>query len=133
MRPAHRSRKRRQLLENLKAGKGTAGKVLNDDEIANQLTLISQKVNTAIDKINSGQGTIGQLHGKPATLRLPERNDARSEFAGQGYARESEEVPANQAGDFLTGTRGFEAWQAAERLQFWKNAGETACATPINQ
>jgi phospholipid/cholesterol/gamma-HCH transport system substrate-binding protein len=55
----------KQLLENLKAGKGTAGKLLNDDEIANQLTLIAQKVNTAIDKINSGQGTIGQLMVNP--------------------------------------------------------------------
>ena len=53
------------MLDNLNAGKGTAGKLLNDDEIYNQLTLITQKVNTAIDKINSGQGTIGQLMVNP--------------------------------------------------------------------
>jgi phospholipid/cholesterol/gamma-HCH transport system substrate-binding protein len=53
------------MLDNLKAGKGTAGKLLSDDEIANQLKLISQKLNTTIDKINSGQGTIGQLIVNP--------------------------------------------------------------------
>jgi phospholipid/cholesterol/gamma-HCH transport system substrate-binding protein len=53
------------MLENLNAGKGLAGKVLTDDQIYTQLTLITQKVNTAIDKINSGQGTIGQLVVNP--------------------------------------------------------------------
>ena len=40
-------------------------KLLTDDEIYKQLTLIGQKVNTAMDKINSGQGTIGQLMVNP--------------------------------------------------------------------
>ena len=53
------------MLDNLNAGKGTAGKLLKDEEIYKQLNLISQKVNTAIDKINSGQGTIGQLVVNP--------------------------------------------------------------------
>jgi phospholipid/cholesterol/gamma-HCH transport system substrate-binding protein len=53
------------MLDNLNAGKGTAGKLLTDDQIYNQLNLIAQKVNTAIDKVNSGQGTIGQLLVNP--------------------------------------------------------------------
>jgi phospholipid/cholesterol/gamma-HCH transport system substrate-binding protein len=53
------------MLDNLKAGKGTAGKLLNDDEVYHQLDLITQKVNSALDKVNSGQGTIGQLVVNP--------------------------------------------------------------------
>ena len=39
--------------------------MLTDDEVYKQLTMTFQKVNTAIDKINSGQGTIGQLVVNP--------------------------------------------------------------------
>ena len=53
------------MLDNLNAGKGTAGKLLTDEEIAKQLDLIAQKLNVAIDKLNSGQGTIGQLMVNP--------------------------------------------------------------------
>ena len=53
------------MLDNLNAGKGTAGKLLTDDQIYTQLNLISQKVNTAMDKLNSGQGTLGQLMVNP--------------------------------------------------------------------
>ena len=69
------------MLDNLNAGKGTAGKLLNDEEIYKQLNLISQKVNTAIDKINSGQGTIGPAGGESAALRLAERRHARDDRA----------------------------------------------------
>jgi phospholipid/cholesterol/gamma-HCH transport system substrate-binding protein len=53
------------MLDDLNAGKGTAGKLLKDDEIANQLDQIGRKINVAMDKINSGQGTIGQLMVNP--------------------------------------------------------------------
>ena len=53
------------LVDNLNKGKGTAGKLLTDDELYKQFNLITAKVNTAVDKINSGQGTIGQLIVNP--------------------------------------------------------------------
>jgi phospholipid/cholesterol/gamma-HCH transport system substrate-binding protein len=49
------------MLDNLNAGKGTAGKLLTDDELIHQVDAIAAKVNTAIDHINAGQGTVGQL------------------------------------------------------------------------
>jgi len=52
-------------VDDLNAGKGTAGKLLKDEDIYNQLDLISKKINTTMDKINSGQGTIGQLMTNP--------------------------------------------------------------------
>ena len=55
----------KKILENLNAGKGTAGKLLNDDEVYRQLNLIAAKVTETIDKINAGQGTIGQLVVNP--------------------------------------------------------------------
>ena len=54
------------MLDDLNAGRGTAGKLLKDEEIYNQLDLISRKINTTMDKLNSGQGTIGQLIANPA-------------------------------------------------------------------
>jgi phospholipid/cholesterol/gamma-HCH transport system substrate-binding protein len=53
------------MLDELNAGRGTAGKLLKDDEVYRQLTAITQKVNVAIDKISAGQGTIGQLVVNP--------------------------------------------------------------------
>ena len=55
----------KKLVDDLNAGKGTAGKLLKDEDIYNQLDLISKKINTTMDKINSGQGTIGQLMTNP--------------------------------------------------------------------
>ena len=55
----------KRLLDELNAGRGTAGKFLKDDEIYRQITGITQRLNTAIDKINAGQGTLGQLVVNP--------------------------------------------------------------------
>ena len=40
-------------------------KLLTDDQVYAQLESIEGKVSTAIDKINAGQGTIGQLMVNP--------------------------------------------------------------------
>jgi phospholipid/cholesterol/gamma-HCH transport system substrate-binding protein len=49
------------MLADLNAGKGTAGKLLKSDELANQLQTTIGKIDSILDKVNSGQGTIGQL------------------------------------------------------------------------
>jgi phospholipid/cholesterol/gamma-HCH transport system substrate-binding protein len=53
------------ILSNLNAGKGTAGQLLHNDQIAKQLSSTLTKINVTIDKVNSGQGTIGQLLVNP--------------------------------------------------------------------
>jgi phospholipid/cholesterol/gamma-HCH transport system substrate-binding protein len=56
----------KKMLDDLNAGRGTAGKLLKDEDFYNQMDLISKKLNATMDKINSGQGTIGQLMTNPA-------------------------------------------------------------------
>jgi phospholipid/cholesterol/gamma-HCH transport system substrate-binding protein len=48
-------------VDDLNAGKGTAGQLLKSDELSNQLKGTISKIDSIIDKVNSGQGTIGQL------------------------------------------------------------------------
>ena len=55
----------RRMLNDLNAGKGTAGKILKDEDVYRQLSQIEAKLNTAIDRITSGQGTLGQLVVNP--------------------------------------------------------------------
>lgn len=55
-----------KMVDDLNAGHGTAGKLLKDEEIYNQLDAVAKKVNTAMDRLNAGQGTIGQLMTNPA-------------------------------------------------------------------
>ena len=56
----------KKMLDDLTAGRGTAGKFLKDDDVYNQLDLISKKINSTMDQINSGKGTVGQLLTNPA-------------------------------------------------------------------
>ena len=55
-----------QLLADLEAGRARAGKLLKDDTLNNKhgSSLIA-KVDTTVDKLNSGQGTLGQLLVNP--------------------------------------------------------------------
>jgi phospholipid/cholesterol/gamma-HCH transport system substrate-binding protein len=53
------------MVDDLNKGKGTAGKLLKDDEIAKQLAAIAAKIDTAVDRLNAGQGTLGQLMVNP--------------------------------------------------------------------
>ena len=45
--------------------KGTAGKLLKDEQLYRQFNQLMAKIDTTIDKINSGQGTLGQLMVNP--------------------------------------------------------------------
>ena len=44
----------------------TAGKLLSSDELHNQLQATMGRLDTLLDKINNGQGTIGQLLVNPS-------------------------------------------------------------------
>lgn len=55
----------KKMLDDLKAGQGTAGKLLKDDEVNRRLTEIAKKVDLAEEKINSGEGTIGRFMTDP--------------------------------------------------------------------
>ena len=50
----------------LNQGKGTAGKLLNSDDLHDQLLTTMGRLDTLLDKINNGQGTIGQLLVNPS-------------------------------------------------------------------
>ena len=53
------------LVADVNAGKGTAGKLLKDDELHRRMDDLLAKLNATIDKIAAGQGTIGQLIVNP--------------------------------------------------------------------
>ncbi len=50
-----------KLVDDLNAGKGTAGQLLKSDDLSNQLKTTIAKLDSILDKVNSGKGTIGQL------------------------------------------------------------------------
>ena len=52
-------------MTDLNAGKGTAGKLLKDEKLHQRIDDLVAKFNTAVDKINSGQGTLGQFVVNP--------------------------------------------------------------------
>ena len=52
-------------MADVNAGKGTAGKLLKDDQLYRRLDELVAKLNGTMDKINSGQGTLGQLMVNP--------------------------------------------------------------------
>ncbi len=56
----------KRMIDDLNAGKGTAGKLLKDEDVANQIDAVARKLSIAMDQINGGQGTIGQLMSNPA-------------------------------------------------------------------
>jgi len=49
----------------LNAGKGTAGKFLKDDTLHKRLDELLTKMNGTVDRINSGQGSLGQFVVNP--------------------------------------------------------------------
>lgn len=55
-----------QLLADINAGKGSAGKLLKTDDLANQLHDTIARLDSLLDKVNNGQGTIGQLLVNPS-------------------------------------------------------------------
>jgi phospholipid/cholesterol/gamma-HCH transport system substrate-binding protein len=55
----------KKMLDDLNAGRGAAGQLLKGDEIDKRLTEIRTKIDAAVGKMNSGEGTIGQLMINP--------------------------------------------------------------------
>jgi phospholipid/cholesterol/gamma-HCH transport system substrate-binding protein len=58
----------RKISEDLQAGRGTAGKLLTNDELYNRINRTADKldrsveqINSMIAEINAGQGTLGKL------------------------------------------------------------------------
>jgi len=49
----------RKIVDDLNAGKGTAGKLLKDEELYRHLNQLVNNLSSTVDKINSGQGTLG--------------------------------------------------------------------------
>jgi phospholipid/cholesterol/gamma-HCH transport system substrate-binding protein len=49
----------------LNAGKGTAGKLLKDEQLHQRFDQLVGKLNTTVDKMNAGQGTLGQFMVNP--------------------------------------------------------------------
>jgi phospholipid/cholesterol/gamma-HCH transport system substrate-binding protein len=74
----------RTVLADLNAGKGTAGKLLKDDQLYKRLDELTAKFNSTMDKINAGQGTLGQLMVNPQLYES--LNGATREF--QSLARD---------------------------------------------
>ena len=67
----------------------TAGKLLKDDQLYKQFTELAGKLDATIDKINSGQGTVGQLLVNPQMYEA--MNGAMREF--QGLAKDMRANP----------------------------------------
>ena len=61
-------------MADLNAGKGTAGQLLKDDQMANQLKGTMGKLDNILDRVNSGQGTIGPVDGESRALRFAQRH-----------------------------------------------------------
>jgi phospholipid/cholesterol/gamma-HCH transport system substrate-binding protein len=51
----------KKILDDLSAGKGTAGKLLKDEELYRRMNDLVAGLNSSLDKLNAGQGTLGQL------------------------------------------------------------------------
>ena len=98
---ARRCRSYVQLVADLNAGKGTAGKLLKSEELHDQL-----KASMVQDRHYDRQDQCGSGHdrptaGEPTVVRYAERRDWRDAAVDQGYSRESQEVPADQTGTVL--------------------------------
>jgi phospholipid/cholesterol/gamma-HCH transport system substrate-binding protein len=80
----------RALVTDIRAGKGTAGKLLSDDALYKDLTALLASAQDVTDAMNKGHGTIGQLLRDPGAYRqlndaLANLNDATRRInAGEG-------------------------------------------------
>jgi len=77
------------VVADLNAGKGTAGKLLKNDDLANRLDALTGKLAATVDRINSGQGTLGQLMVNPQLY--DSLNSMTREF--QGLAKDMHANP----------------------------------------
>jgi phospholipid/cholesterol/gamma-HCH transport system substrate-binding protein len=57
------------LLKDLRAGKGSAGKIFTDDRLYNELNALIGSAEKVIGDLNRGRGTLGQLINDPAAYK----------------------------------------------------------------
>jgi phospholipid/cholesterol/gamma-HCH transport system substrate-binding protein len=57
------------LLKDLRAGKGTAGKLFTDEQLYRDLNKLMASADRVVDGISRGKGTLGQLLNDPAAYR----------------------------------------------------------------
>jgi phospholipid/cholesterol/gamma-HCH transport system substrate-binding protein len=57
------------LLKDLRAGKGTAGKLFTDEQLYRELNALLSSAEGVVNGINRGKGTLGQLVNDPAAYR----------------------------------------------------------------
>jgi phospholipid/cholesterol/gamma-HCH transport system substrate-binding protein len=53
------------FIENIQAGKGTLGKLANDDSLFNQYRQVGENLSAATAKLNSNETTAGKFFGDP--------------------------------------------------------------------
>lgn len=56
----------RQLLSDVRAGKGSIGKLVTDDQVYNEFSALLASANKVATQVNSGKGTVGALMNDPA-------------------------------------------------------------------
>jgi phospholipid/cholesterol/gamma-HCH transport system substrate-binding protein len=57
------------LLKDVRAGKGTAGKIFTDDQLYKELNALIGSADTVVKELNRGRGTLGQLINDPAAYK----------------------------------------------------------------
>jgi phospholipid/cholesterol/gamma-HCH transport system substrate-binding protein len=57
------------LMQDLRAGRGTLGRLITDDALYSELTGLVSSAETVANNINQGRGTLGRLMNNPAAAR----------------------------------------------------------------
>src|SRR5262249_45376022 len=57
------------LLKDLRAGKGTAGKIFTDDQLYTELNTLIGSAEKVVNDLNRGRGSLGQLINDPAAYK----------------------------------------------------------------
>jgi phospholipid/cholesterol/gamma-HCH transport system substrate-binding protein len=63
-----------ELVKELRAGRGTMGKLFTDDALYMELTTLVSSAEQVANSINTGRGTLGRLANDPAAARALERS-----------------------------------------------------------
>lgn len=58
-----------KLIQDIRAGKGTAGKLVTDDQLYKELNAFLASAENVVNAVNKGKGTLGQLVNDPAAYR----------------------------------------------------------------
>jgi phospholipid/cholesterol/gamma-HCH transport system substrate-binding protein len=58
-----------KLIKDIRAGKGTAGKLITDEQLYKELNAFLASAETVVDSVNKGKGTLGQLVNDPTAYK----------------------------------------------------------------